>query len=143
MSTTTTPTLEALAGQKTVILTSYRRDGTAVDTPVNIAFDGGRAFIRTYEKAFKTKRLRRHPEAELWQASNGSAPALVALARPRAARRVGAPIHVRARELSGDDYRRAAAALARKYPILHGFLIPRGHRLQGTRTINLELTPVS
>jgi len=139
MSTNTT-TLEALADQKTVILTSYRRDGTPVDTPVNIAVDGGRAFIRTYEKAFKTKRLRRHPEAELWRASNGAAPAIVALARPKASRRVGEPIHVRATELSGDDYRLAGAALARKYPVLHGLLIPRGHRLQGTRTINLELT---
>lgn len=140
---TTTPTLESLAGQTTVILTSYRRDGTAVDTPVHIAFAGGRAFIRTYDKAFKTKRLRRHPDAELWRSSNGTAPAVVALARPKAAERVGAPIHVRATELSGDDDRRAAAALARKYPVLHGFLIPRAHRLQGARTINMELTAVN
>jgi len=140
--TNTTATLEALADQKTVILTSYRRDGTPVDTPVNFAFEDGRAFIRTYEKAFKTKRLRRHPEADLWRASNGSAPAIVALARPKAARRVGEPVHVRATELSGDDSRRAAAALARKYPLLHGLLIPRGHRLGGTQTVNLELTAV-
>jgi PPOX class probable F420-dependent enzyme len=135
--------LERFAGQTTVILTTYRRNGTPVDTPVNIAFDGDRAFIRTYEKAYKTKRLRRRPEGELWLASNGTAPAIVALSRPKNARRVGSPVHVRAAELSGEDSRRAGAALARKYPFLHGVLIPRLHRLQGTRTINIELTAVS
>jgi PPOX class probable F420-dependent enzyme len=139
---TLAPTLERFAGQKTVILTTYRRDGTTVDTPVHIVVDGDRAFIRTYEKAYKTKRLRRRPEAELWLASNGTAAAILALARPKAAMRVGSPVHVRATELSGDESRRAGAALARKYPLLHGFLIPRTHRLQGTRTVNLELTAV-
>jgi uncharacterized protein len=140
---TITSTLEGFAEQKTVILTTYRRDGTPVDTPVHIAVDGGRAFIRTYEKAYKTKRLRRRPEAELWLASNGTAPAILALARPKAARRVGSPVHVRATELGGDDARRAGAALARKYPLLQGVLIPRMHRLEGTRTINVELTAVN
>jgi PPOX class probable F420-dependent enzyme len=139
---TIAPTLEGFAGQKTVILTTYRRDGTPVDTPVHIAVNDGHAFIRTYEKAYKTKRLRRRPEAELWLASNGTAPATLALARPRAARRIGSPVHVRATELSGDESRRAGAALARKYPLLQGVLIPRMHRLQGTRTVNVELTAV-
>ncbi len=50
---------------------------------------------------------------------------------------------MRARELSGDESRQAGAALARKYPLLHGVLIPTVHRLQGTRTINVELTVVN
>lgn len=136
------PTLEAFTGQKTVILTTYRRDGTPVDTPVNIAFDNGRAFMRTYEKAFKTKRLRRRPEAELWLASNGTAPAIMALSRPKSSRRVGRSVRVQVRELNGDEWQRAGAALSRKYPLLHGVVIPRMHRLWGTRTIHLELTPV-
>jgi hypothetical protein len=60
---------------------------------VHIATDGDRAFIRTYEKAYKAKRLRRRPEAELWLASDGTAPAIVALLRPKQARRVGSPVH--------------------------------------------------
>lgn len=50
---------------------------------------------------------------------------------------------VLATELTGDDARLARAALARRYPVLHGVLIPRVHRLQGTRSVNLELTPVA
>jgi PPOX class probable F420-dependent enzyme len=135
--------LEPFADQKTVVLTTYRGDGTPVDTPVHVAVEHGRAFIRTYETAYKTKRLRRHPEAELRLASNGTAPALAALLRPHSAHPVGAPVYVRATALTGDDERLACAALARKYPLLHGVLIPRMHRLQGTRTVNLELTPVA
>src|SRR6266513_4490398 len=86
---TYTPTLEGFADQKTVVLTTYRRDGTPVDTPVHVATDGRRAFIRTYEKAYKTRRLRRRPEAELWLAENGRAPAAVALLRPKEVRRTG------------------------------------------------------
>ena|SRR5207237_10447300 len=140
---TITSEIEGLGNQKTVILTTYRRDGTPVDTPVHVATDRDRAFVRTYEKAYKFKRLRRRPEAELWLASNGRAPATVALLRPKEARRVGSPVHVHVKELQGEESRLAAAALARKYPLLQGVLIPLSHRLWRTRTVNLELTAVN
>ena len=40
---------------RTILLTTYKRDGTPVPTPVSIAFDGDRAFFRSYNKAWKTK----------------------------------------------------------------------------------------
>jgi PPOX class probable F420-dependent enzyme len=43
---------------KTILLTTYKRDGTPVPTPVSIAFDHDRAFFRSFDKAWKTKRLR-------------------------------------------------------------------------------------
>ena len=61
----TTSTLEGLKKQRTVLLTSYRRDGTPVGTPVNVVVLGGHAYFRTYDKAFKTKRLARDPEVEI------------------------------------------------------------------------------
>lgn len=133
--------LTPLAGQHTVVLTTYRRDGTPIDTPVHIAFDGDRAFIRTYAKAFKTMRMRRHPEVELHRAANGTAPAMLALLAPRKAVPIGPAIRARATLLDGEESRLAARALARKYPFLHGWLIPTVHRLYRTRTINVELTP--
>ena len=48
----------------------------------------------------------------------------------------------RARVLGGAESKYAAEMLARKYPILHGVLIPRLHRLRGNRTMHIELTPV-
>ena len=56
-----TTTLASLKNSKTILLTTYKRDGTAVGTPVSIAFDGDRAFFRSFDKAWKTKRLRRDP----------------------------------------------------------------------------------
>ncbi len=41
------PALEPFVHQRYVLLTTYRRDGTPVRTPVNITVDGHRAFVRT------------------------------------------------------------------------------------------------
>jgi PPOX class probable F420-dependent enzyme len=41
---------------KTVLLTTFKRDGSPVGTPVSIAFDGDRAFVRTWHKAWTSKR---------------------------------------------------------------------------------------
>jgi hypothetical protein len=57
--------LAAVKNTKTILLTTYKRDGTAVGTPVSIAFDGDRAFFRSYHKAWKTKRLRNNPEVQV------------------------------------------------------------------------------
>src|SRR3954468_11019266 len=53
------------ARQRTVLLTTFRRDGTLVKTPVNIAVDGNRAFIRTWDTAGKAKRIRNNPEVTI------------------------------------------------------------------------------
>jgi PPOX class probable F420-dependent enzyme len=140
--TTRTADLEQFADQNTVILTSFRRDGTPVDTPVHLAVEGGRAYFRTYATALKTRRLRRNPEVELWVASNGRSPALAALLRQKAARRTGPGIRAQVRLQSGEDSARAAGALARRYPVLHGFLIPWLHRhVYRTETVHAEVVP--
>ena len=41
--------LEPFVRQQTVLLTTYRRNGTPVGTPVHIAVDGDRAFVRTWD----------------------------------------------------------------------------------------------
>jgi hypothetical protein len=48
-----------------VSLTTFKRDGTAVSTPVWITGTGGRYVFTTGDKAWKTKRLLRNPEIEL------------------------------------------------------------------------------
>ena len=53
--------LQPFSRQKTILLTSYRGDGTAVATPVSIAFEGDHAFFRTWDTAGKAKRLRSNP----------------------------------------------------------------------------------
>ena len=115
------------ARQRTVLLTTYRRDGTPVGTPVSIAVEGDRAFFRTYDKAWKSKRLRRNPAVTV-------APSTM---RGKA---TGPAIYAHARLLSGDEATHAARALARKHPLLHGILVPLSHRLCGYTTLHYELT---
>jgi uncharacterized protein len=43
--------------------------------------------------------------------------------------------------LEGAESAYAGRLLARKHPILHGYLIPLLHRLRGNRTTYIELTP--
>lgn len=65
LSSQATPTLEPFVHQKYVLLTTYRRDGTPVGTPVNIAVEGDRAFVRTWATAWKVKRIRNNSEVEV------------------------------------------------------------------------------
>ena len=113
---------------KTILLTTFKRDGTPVGTPVSIAFDGDRAFFRSYDKAWKTKRLRRNPHVEV-------APSTLR-GRPTAP-----PLPARATLLAGKQAQIAALALARRHPVLQGVLVPTTHRVMHYRTVHYELSP--
>ncbi len=52
---------EPLRGHRQLLLTTYRRDGTPVATPVWFVIHRGRVFFSTQVKAGKVKRLRRDP----------------------------------------------------------------------------------
>ncbi|HEY1829609.1 MAG TPA: PPOX class F420-dependent oxidoreductase [Acidimicrobiales bacterium] len=60
----------------TVLLTTYKRDGSAVPTPVNLAVEGDRAYFRSYDKAWKTKRIRNNPLVEVAPCSVRGTPAV-------------------------------------------------------------------
>ena len=121
-------TLAALKDSKTILLTTYKRDGTAVGTPVSIAFDGDRAFFRSFDKAWKTKRLGRNPHVRAAPSTLRGSP-------------TGPPIPARATLLEGDQARVAASALARRHRVLQGVLVPAMHRLRRYRTMHYELGP--
>jgi hypothetical protein len=44
--------------------------------------------------------------------------------------------------LEGEEAAYAGRLLARKHPILHRFLVPLIHRLQGNKTVHIELRPL-
>jgi uncharacterized protein len=120
--------LAAVKNTKTILLTTYKRDGTAVGTPVSVAFDGDRAFFRSYHKAWKTKRLHSNPEVQV-------APCTLR-GRP-----TGPAVHARAILLDGAQARVAAQALARRHRLLQGILVPLAHRVMRYQTMHYELLP--
>ena len=120
--------LKAVRDAKTILLTTYKRDGTPVETPVSIAFEGDRAYFRSYDKAWKTKRLRNNPHVEVAASTLGG-------------KRTGPLIHARATLLGDEQARIAAKALARRHRVLQAILVPLAHRLMRYQTMHYELRP--
>jgi PPOX class probable F420-dependent enzyme len=125
------PRLAPFVEQKTALLTTFRRDGTPVPTPLSVAVDGDHAYVRSYEKAGKTKRLRNNSHVELAPSTTRGHP-------------TGTPVPAEARRLVGAEGHHAARLLRRKHPLLHGVVVPLTHRLgrrKTGRTVHFELTP--
>jgi PPOX class probable F420-dependent enzyme len=120
--------LAPIRDAKTILLTTYKRDGTAVATPVSVAFDGERAFFRSYDKAWKTERLWYNPAVQAAPATLRGKP-------------TGPAIRARATLLDGEQARVAARALARTHRILQAILVPAAHRLMRYHTMHYELVP--
>ncbi|QIN82033.1 PPOX class F420-dependent oxidoreductase [Rubrobacter tropicus] len=120
------PAFAALAREKYVLLTTFRRDGVGVGTPVHVAVEGDLAYFRTWDTTWKLKRIRNNPQVEV-------APSTFR------GRQTGPGIRARARILAGAESARAGALISRKHPILHGFLIPLVHRIKGNETMHVEL----
>jgi PPOX class probable F420-dependent enzyme len=125
----TTPALVPFVRQKTVLLTTYRRDGRPVGTPVHLVVVGDRAFFRTWDEAWKFKRLRNNPEVTVAPSTARGKP-------------TGPAIRAHAKLLSTEEGALAARALASKYPIVHGVLVPLYHRLNRLTTVYFEVRPI-
>lgn len=115
-----------VSGTKYIQLTTFRRDGTAVSTPVHIVADGDTAFFRTWNVAGKAKRLRHTPAVQIAPSTFRGRP-------------LGSPIRAEAHLLEGEASEQAARLLAGKHPILHGRLIPWYHRRRGWTTQQYRL----
>lgn len=115
--------------QRTVLLTTRKRDGTTVGTPVNIAVGSdGRAYFRTWASSGKAKRMRNFPQVWIAPCTMRGKP-------------TGGQLQANTRLLTGPDAAVAAQAIAAKYPILQGVLVPAAHRLTKKTTVHYELLP--
>jgi hypothetical protein len=56
---------DAIRGQKYICLTTFRKNGTAVLTPVWFGEDNGRLYVMTRSDMGKTKRIRNHPQVRV------------------------------------------------------------------------------
>lgn len=122
------PVLAPFTQQRNVLLTTFRRDGTPRGTPVHLAVRGDVAYFRTWDATWKVKRMRNNPAVAIAPSTARGAP-------------TGPPVRARARLLDSAEATVAARALARKYPVLHGWLIPLVHRLRGYRTVHVAVSP--
>ena len=121
-------TLDQLRSSYTIALTTTRKDGSTVMTPVTVVFDGDTGYVRTTGGTGKVKRIRRTPAV---------------LAAPATARGTptGDGIAMEAHMADATETAAANRLLRRKYPIVHGVVFRLGERFQRTPTVYIVLQP--
>jgi PPOX class probable F420-dependent enzyme len=98
-------------GGKYLSLTSYRRDGSPVATPLWFVEDGERFYAITSASSYKAKRIRRNPEVSIAECTG------------RGTLR-GEPIAARAEFLAESEHPRIDRMMADKYRIDRIVILP-------------------
>ncbi|MBF6468988.1 PPOX class F420-dependent oxidoreductase [Nocardia beijingensis] len=109
-------TWNEMSKNKFVLLTTFKKDGTPVGTPVWVAPDGDRIVVWTNPTTWKVRRIRRNPDVTL-QACDGRG-------RPTG----NEVLPGSARILDAEGTQRVRDVVADKYGII-GKLAIRGHKL--------------
>lgn len=124
-----TSSFGAVASANYVLLTTFRKDGTPVGTPVWAVSEGDTLYVWTEAEAGKVKRVRRNPQVTLQPCS--------ATGKPH-----GEIEHGAARILDAEGTEKVRRLLRRKY-WLTGPLIILGSTLRRGKsgTIGLAITP--
>jgi uncharacterized protein len=120
----------ALGTSKYMLLTTSRRDGRAVATPVHVVVENDRAFFRTWDVSGKAKRLRHTSTVEVAPCNSRG-------------HSQGPAVRGVAVLLEGEASRQAASMIAHKHPILQGHLVPWYHRRRGWTTQQYRVDPSS
>lgn len=102
---TSTSVFASLRRSRYIVLTTFRKSGEAVGTPVWFAGNAGKLYVYTGAKTGKVKRIRNNPRVTV-------APCTVS-GKPK-----GTAIEGRARIVAKDEEAAARRALTRKYWIL-------------------------
>jgi len=121
----------AVTAAKYVLLTTFKRDGSAVPTPVWAAPDGGAILIWTPRDTGKVKRIRR----------SGRVTVAPCTMRGKA---TGAAVDATATLLDSDGTRRVQEAIGHKYGWIGRTLVNRSARRGGPHAsigIRVQLTP--
>ncbi len=124
--------LATLGRQRYISLTTFKRDGTAVATPVWLATDGAALVVTTFLNTGKVKRIRHTPRVTMAPCDmRGRVPD-------------GAPSTVGTATIVADpaESERIASLVTRRYPVL-GRLLPLIERVRGSNAgprVGLRIT---
>ncbi|GAA4445832.1 PPOX class F420-dependent oxidoreductase [Actinokineospora soli] len=120
--------LDRLADGKYLLVTTFRKDGRAVPTPVWVVRDGERLLVWTVADSGKVKRIRNNPRVEVAECDFKGNP-------------TGEAVPATARLLDAEGAERARKLIRRKYGI-SGTLVVLGSRLRrgAHGTVGIEIT---
>lgn len=119
--------LEGLKRQQFINLTTFRKSGVAVTTPVWFALVDGKLYGTSQPQTGKVKRIRNNPQVTYAACTYAGKP-------------LGETSTGKARLLSAEEYPLADGALRRKYGLQYLFLIGM-MKLRGAKEIFWEVTP--
>src|SRR6202050_526219 len=91
-----------ISGQKYISLSTFRKNGAKVPTPVWFGEDGDKLYVMTRSDMGKTKRIRNNPQAKV-------APCTIS------GKGTGIEVAATARLLPAEEHARARKAINRKY----------------------------
>lgn len=110
-----------------VAITTYRRNGEGVATPVNLLMVDGKAYVYTAAERGKAKRIRNNPRVLLAPSTYGG--------------KVTGPAQAgTARIMSPEESNEVAAAFRRKFPIGNRFQALRV-RMSREHPVYIEVVP--
>ena len=121
--------LAPFADSWAMLLRTRKRDGSWVDTPVNVAVSGDRAYLGTPANSAKVKRLSNFPDVQI-------APCTVR-GKP-----TGTVLRASARLLSGAEASAANRRMRGKYRFVHTVVVPLELWFKRTDGLLYELTGV-
>jgi PPOX class probable F420-dependent enzyme len=108
------------------LLRTRRRDGSWVETPVNLVVEGDRAYFSTPASSGKVRRLRNFDAVEVAPCTLRGTP-------------TGSAVPARARRLTGPEAEAAGRLLVRKHGFVHRVVVPLELWLKRTHNVHYEL----
>jgi uncharacterized protein len=121
---------ESLHAHKYCLLTTFRRSGEAVPTPVWFGLADGKVYFRTEADAGKVKRIRADPRVRV-------APCTIR-GRP-----LGPPAEGRARVLGADEADPAERAIAANYGLARRLYEAVSQRVSSIDQVYIEIAPLA
>jgi PPOX class probable F420-dependent enzyme len=125
---------EILKGHNFIVLTTFKKSGEGVTTPIWFVFANSKVYFYTFEKAWKVKRLKKNPNVEF-------APANARMFAPSKYTVIGRTIRGIVRSLAKEEAEEADRLLSKKY----GFKYWMFNKLQAAsfrgKNIYFEVTP--
>ena len=106
-------TLESLAKGKYISLTTFRKDGTAVATPVWLVREGDRLLVTTQGSSGKARRIRNNSRVLIAPCTMRGKP-------------TGEAIEATAQVLDPQESERVSTLVAKRYGLMGRFLTKRG-----------------
>ena len=122
-----------LEKQQYINLTTFRKTGVGVTTPVWFAQDGDCVYVMTQPIAGKAKRIRNNPRVEVAPSDMKGTP-------------LGAAVAAQAKIVEGDEAKFAEKTISKKYGLMYS-IINFTNRLRGApetgQRVFIKITPAA